>query len=63
VKSDLGRSYKTNILLSAGVDLFMYLVMKRTEDGARSLVLTAMTTPEENGKYVTHYQSDEDYKL
>ena len=63
VKSDLGRSYKTNMLLSFGVDMFMYLVMKRTEDGARSLILTAMTSPEENGKYITHYQSDEEYKV
>ena len=63
VKSDLGRQYKNGVLLSFGVDLFMYLVMKRTEDGARSLVLTAMTTPEENGKYITHYQSDEDSKM
>jgi hypothetical protein len=63
VKSDLGRAYKDSILMAYGVDLFSYLVMKRTEDGARSLVLAAMTTPEENGKYITHYQSDEDYKV
>lgn len=63
VKSDLGRSYKTGFLISFGVDMFMYLVMKPTEGGARSLVLAAMTTPEENGKYITHYQSDADYKV
>lgn len=62
VKSDLARQYKTNFLLSFGVDMIMNLVMKRTEGGARSLVLTVMTKPEENGKYITHYQSDGEYK-
>jgi hypothetical protein len=62
VKTDLARDYKKNFLMSAGVDAFMTLVMKTTEGGARSTVLAAMTTPEENGKYITHYQSDEDYK-
>jgi len=63
VKSDLARQYKTNILLSLGVDMIMNLAMKRTEGGARSLVLTVMTKPEENGKYITHYQSDKEYKV
>lgn len=62
VKSDLGRAYKTSALLSFAVDMFMTLAAKTTEGGARSLVLSAMTTPEENGKYFTNYQSDEDYK-
>jgi hypothetical protein len=63
VKSDLGRAYKTSYLLSLGVDLFSNLAMKTTEGGARTLVLATMTTPGENGKYYTNYQSDEDYKL
>jgi hypothetical protein len=49
--------------MSFGVEMFMYLVAKSTEGGTRSLVLAAMTTPEENGKYITHYQSDADYKV
>ncbi|KAF8863526.1 short-chain dehydrogenase/reductase family protein-like protein [Acephala macrosclerotiorum] len=61
VKSDLGREYKTNFLISAGVDAFMNLAMKSTEGGARTLVLAALTTKEENGKHFTNYQSDEEY--
>jgi hypothetical protein len=61
VKSDLGREFKTNFLFSLGIDLIMTVISKTTEAGARSLVLPALTTPEENGKYITHYQSDEDY--
>jgi hypothetical protein len=63
VKSDLGRAYKKNYLLSLGVDIFSNLAMKTTEGGARTLVLATMTTADENGKYYTNYQSDEDYKL
>jgi hypothetical protein len=63
VKSELGRAYKTNYLLSIGVDIFSNLAMKSTEGGARTLILATMTTPEENGKYYTGYQTDEDYKL
>jgi hypothetical protein len=63
VKSDLGRAYKTSYPLSLAVDLFSNLAMKTTEGGARTLVLATMTSPEENGKYYTNYQSDEDYKL
>jgi len=63
VKSDLGRAYRTNYLLSLGVDLFSNLAMKTTEGGARTLVLATMTTPEENGKYYTNYQNDADYQL
>lgn len=63
VKSELGRAYRTNYLLSIGVDIFSNLAMKSTEGGARTLILAMMTTPEENGKYYTNYQTDEDYKL
>jgi len=62
VKSELARDYRKNFLISAGIDAFMTLIMKTTEGGARSTVLAGMTTPEENGKYITHYQPDEDYK-
>jgi hypothetical protein len=62
-KPDLGRAYKENYLLSLGVDIFSNLAMKTTEGGARTLVLATTTTPDENGKYYTNYQSDEYYKL
>ena len=63
MKSDLGRQYKTGFLLSLAVDGFMNLVAKPTEGGARTLVLAALTTPDENGNYITYYQSDEEYKM
>jgi hypothetical protein len=63
VKSDLGRDYKTNALASFGVDMFMNIVSKSTDGGARTPVLAALTTPEENGKYITFYQSDVEYEL
>ncbi|TVY43589.1 Short-chain dehydrogenase/reductase [Lachnellula subtilissima] len=62
VKSDLAREYQTNFLLTMAVNSYMTLLSKTTEGGARSLVLTALTPPEDNGKYITHYQSDKDYK-
>jgi hypothetical protein len=49
--------------MSLAVNGFMTLAAKTTEGGARTLVLSALTTPEENGKYFTNYQSDEDYKM
>lgn len=61
VKSDLGREYRTNFLISAGIDAFMNLAMKSTEGGARTLVLAGLTGKGENGKYITNYQSDEEY--
>ena len=62
VKSDLARKYKTNIVFSVGIDLIMNLLFKSTEGGARTPVLAALATPEENGNYYTNYQSYEDYK-
>jgi hypothetical protein len=41
----------------------MQFVGKSSEGGARTLVLAALTTADENGKYITPYQSDEDYKM
>jgi hypothetical protein len=63
VKTDISRQYKTNILASLVVDGFMNLAAKSAEAGARTLVLVTRTTPAENGKYITHYQSDEEYKM
>jgi len=62
VKSDLGRQFRKGFVMSLMVDIFMSTVAKPTEGGARSLVLAALTLPAENGKYITHYQSDEDYQ-
>ncbi|KUJ18121.1 NAD(P)-binding protein [Mollisia scopiformis] len=62
VKSDLGREYKTNILTSFLVDSFMTLVSKTTEGGARTLVLAALTTKEENGMHYTNYMGREEYE-
>lgn len=62
VKSELGRQHKTNIIKSTAIDLFMNLLMKTTEGGARSVLYATMTTVEENGKHITPYQSDEDYR-
>ncbi len=61
VKSELGREYRTGILMSAGIDTYMNIVSKSTEGGARTLVLAALTGKDENGKYITNYQSDEEY--
>jgi ABC-type sugar transport system ATPase subunit len=63
VSSDLGRQYKTNIAMILATNAFMTILAKPTEGGARTLVLAALTTAAENGKYITHYQSDEAYKV
>lgn len=63
VSSDLGRVYKTNFAMVLAVGVFTSVIAKPTEGGARSLVLATLTSTEENGKYITHYQSDEDYKV
>ena len=39
------------------------IVAKSSEGGARTPVLAALTNSDENGKYITHYQSDKDYKM
>jgi hypothetical protein len=62
VKSDLGREFKTNFLMTFAVNAFSMLVMKTTEGGARSLVLASAITPDEHGRHYTNYQSDVDYK-
>jgi hypothetical protein len=62
IKSDLARGYKTNAAFSLGIDLIMSLFFKTTEGGARTLVLAALATPDENGNHYTNYQSYEDYK-
>ena len=62
VTTDLGRAYQTNFILTHSINLLMAVVAKSSEGGARTPVLAALTTADENGKYITHYQSDENYK-
>lgn len=40
----------------------MNIASKTTEAGARTLVLAALTTKEENGRFYTDYTSQEDYE-
>ena len=53
VKSDLGREAKTNAIKAAIIDGFMTVVMKSTEGGARMLVRSAATRPEEHGTHIS----------
>ena len=62
VKSDLARGFQTNFLMTFIVNLFMTVVSKSTEGGARTLVMAATTNPAENGMYFTNYQTDEEYR-
>lgn len=62
VKSDLARAHKTSYSMTLVINTYMNLFAKTTEGGARTLVRSATTAPEENGKYITDYQSDKDYK-
>ncbi|KAL2073339.1 hypothetical protein VTL71DRAFT_10663 [Oculimacula yallundae] len=61
VKSSLGRDNKTNALMGVAVDTFMTIAAKSTEVGAVRLVVPALTTKEENGKYISNSQTHEDY--
>ncbi|KAF4634989.1 hypothetical protein G7Y89_g3116 [Cudoniella acicularis] len=63
VKSELARQHKTNILTSLAIDAIMTFALKTPEGGARTLLYAAMTTPAENGKHITHYQTEEEYEL
>lgn len=63
VATDLGRAYMTGPVLTFLINSMMSMIAKSGEGGARTPVLAALTTPEENGKYITNYQSDEDYKM
>lgn len=61
-KSDLGRQYsEKGILMSVAVSFFSTAVAKSTESGARTMILAAMTGPEEHGKYIKHYGTEEEY--
>jgi hypothetical protein len=63
VATDLGRVYMTGPVISFFITRLMAIVAKSSEGGARTPVLAALTASDENGKYITHYQSDEDYKM
>jgi len=61
-KSDLARNYyNKGILLSIAVAVFYTTFARSSESGARTLVLSAMTGPEEHGKYIRHYGTDDEY--
>ena len=59
VKSDLGREAKTNAVKAAVLDGFMTVMMKSTTGGARMLVRSAVTRPEENGKHISDVPEEE----
>ncbi|PVH84573.1 NAD(P)-binding protein [Cadophora sp. DSE1049] len=61
VKTSLGRDYRTSALMGVAIDVFMTIATKSTEGGARRLVIPALTTKEENGKYISDAQSHEEY--
>lgn len=61
VKTELGRDIMSNPVLSVLGNLVLSVVMKPVEEGAKTLVYAALLKPEENGKYFTFYQSEEDY--
>jgi len=61
-KSDLGRGFaKQGLMYQVAISIFSNLIAKTPEAGARTYVLAAMTTPEENGKYIRHYSTPEEY--
>jgi NAD(P)-dependent dehydrogenase (short-subunit alcohol dehydrogenase family) len=62
VKSNLARHHKTNAAIGVVADIFMTLCCKTAAGAARTVIHAALTKPEENGLYVTHTESDEDYK-
>lgn len=47
--------------MSIAASIFFATFAKSTATGARTLVLAAMTGPEEHGKYIKHYGTDEEY--
>lgn len=63
VATDLGRAYMTGPIITFFANRVIAIVAKSSEGGARTPVLAALTTSDENGKYITHYQSDKDYKM
>jgi hypothetical protein len=51
------------MVISYILDSVMAIISKPTEQGTRTLVLAALTTPEENGKFYTNYQTEEEYQV
>jgi hypothetical protein len=49
--------------MTFAANVFMTILAKPAEGGARTPLLAALTTPAENGEYITHYQSNADYKV
>ena len=40
---------------------FLNVAMKSADEGAKTLVYAALTSPEDHANFVTFYQSDEEY--
>lgn len=63
-KSDLGRQYAAKgAAVRALIWFFFATFAKSTENGARTLVLAAMTGPDEHGKFIRHYGTEEQYAM
>ena len=61
VKTELGRDMMSNPITAILGSILLAVGMKSAEEGAKTLVYAALTKPEENGKFFTFYQSDEEY--
>lgn len=59
-KSNLAR--EANIFLQVLAKMLFAVVAKSGEEGARTMVLAAMTKPEESGNFIKHYGRDEEYR-
>lgn len=61
-KSDLPRQHiEGSVIKTYILDFLMTVFAKSTESGSRTFVLAALTTPEQQGKYIRHYGSEKDY--
>jgi len=61
-KSDLGRQYyEKGLLYQLLLSIFTTFIAKSTEAGARTYIMATMTTPEEHGKFIRHYNTPEEY--
>lgn len=61
VKTSLARDYRTSALMGIAVDTFMAIAAKNADVGAVRLVVPALTTKEENGKYISDSSTHEEY--
>jgi hypothetical protein len=60
--TNLARGYsEKGLLAKLAVEAFKLTIAKSAEAGARTLMLAALTGPEEHGKYIRHYGTDKQY--